>query len=167
MLTKVINNSALGFTKEVVLELVMSNKESEHFLYRVGGIIEGHEIGRSHFKRVNKETGEAENQTWTRFFGEFVAATKDGKTYEAATCFLPSYVNGQFVTGLLEEGNAEIEFGYDIFAVYSKQSATSYEFLAVPIKKADEPDRLENIKRILIGNLPKPAALIDQKSSKK
>lgn len=166
MLTKVISNKTLGFDKEKVLELVMANKDKENFLYRVFGVIEGHEIGQGKHKRVNAETGEAENTTWTKFFGEFAAIDKDGNTYEATTCFLPNYVNGKFVSELTgsDDGGLAIEFAFDVYAIYSKGSATSYEYLAAPVRKEGETSKLDAMKAAMgsVALLPgaaKPAQI--------
>lgn len=157
MLTKVISNKTVFGDKEKVLETVMKDKSTEHFMYRVFGRIEGHEIGRGKHMRVNTETGEAEATTWTKFFGEFYAKNADGGDFEGATCFLPNYVSGQFVTAL-SDGGLGIEFGYDIYCIYDKASATSYGYLAQPIKGGEEKERSEAMKNKFLTALPMPNA---------
>lgn len=143
MLLKVISNKTLGYDKPTVLKLVMTDETKEHFLYRVFGVIEGHQIGKGRHKRVDKETGEAVDTTWTKFFGDFIALKTDGRQFEASTVFLPEYVSGQFVSHLTgsngDDGAAlAIEFAYDIFARYNKDAATSYEYIAQAVRKEGE-----------------------------
>ena len=140
MLTKVITTKSVYGDKERILETVMSDKTKEHFLYRVFGAIEAQQTGKSRHKRVDKETGEAVDTFWTRFYGEFYAVSADKKQFEAATMFLPDYVSGGFKEQL-EQGVTEIVFAFDIFSVYSKDSITSYEFVAQPVKSGEEKSK--------------------------
>lgn len=169
MLLKVISNKTMGFDKERVLEMVMSDKGKEHFLYRIGGVIEGHAIGQSaKIMRANHETGQAEPSQWVKFFGDFVAMKGPSEVYEATTCFLPAYVNANFVSMLKDDGLG-IEFKYDIFAIYSKNAATSYEYLAVPVRKAGEERRATAIMADLpaLPGTPAQPAIEGPKQGKK
>lgn len=155
MLIKQISTKTVFGDKEKILETVMTDKTKEHFLYRTFGVIEGHSIGKGRHKRVNRETGEAEDTSWTRFFGTFFAKNAAGQEFEAAATFLPEYVSGQFVTGLIGDGDvAAIEFAYDIYAVYNKESITSYEFVAQAVRRSDEPDRMDAMKQAMLGSMP-------------
>lgn len=165
MLTKVISNKTAYGDKELVLETVMKDKNREHFMYRVFGTIEGHEIGRSRFTRVNEETKEAEQVTFTKFFGEFYAKNASGAEFESAVCFLPTYVSGQFVTALTGEGALGIDFAYDIFCVYDKSSATSYAYIAQPVKNAEDKAKSEAKKAQFLASMP--VAQIENKAAKK
>lgn len=136
MLTKVISTKNVFGDKEKILETVMTDKGKEHFLYRVFGAIDAHMIGKGRHQRVNRETKEAEDTFWTRFYGEFYAINADKKQFEAATLFLPDYVAGQFASQL-DNGVTGITFAYDIFASYNKESITSYEFIAQAVKSED------------------------------
>lgn len=168
MLIKQISTKTVFGDKEKILETVMKNKDTEHFLYRTFGVIEGHAIGKGKHKRVNKETGEAEDTTWTRFFGEFYAKNADGKEFEAAATFLPEYVSAQFVTGLIGETETlGIEFAYDIYAVYNKDSITSYEFVAKPVRRSDEPSRMDEMKQHMLTAMPGAAQIEGPKATKK
>lgn len=144
MLVKVISTKTVFGDKERVLETAMSDKGKEHFLYRVFGVIQGMQIGKGRFKRVNAETNTAEDTTWTKFFGDFCAINVSNENFEGASCFLPSYVNGQFESTLSAdtEGGASIEFAYDVFVRYNKDSATSYEYIAQPVRRAGDENPL-------------------------
>lgn len=150
MLVKQISTKTVFGDKEKILETVMRNKEKEHFLYRVFGVIEASETGKGRFKRVNKETGEAEDTFWTKFFGEFLAMNADGGQFEASACFLPEYITSGFAARL-DSGLTDITFAYDIFALYSKESITSYEFVAMPVKREGEISKLASL---MSGELP-------------
>lgn len=145
MLCKVISTKSVYGDKEKILELVMTDKEREHFIYRVFGAIEAHQIGKGKHKRVDKDTGEAVDTFWTKFYGEFYAVNEAGREFEAATMFLPDYVSGQFVTQLSDNETHAIEFAYDVFAVYSKESITSYEFVAQPVKRGTEESAAQKL----------------------
>lgn len=166
MLVKQISTKTVFGDKEAILKLVMTDTNTEHFLYRTFGVIEGHAIGKGKHKRVDRETGEAVDSYWTRFFGEFYAKNRDGKEFEAAATFLPEYVGGQFVTQLIGEGDvAAIEFAYDIFAVYNKDSITSYEFIAKAVRRTDEPSRVEAMKQNMLASMPN-APQLENKAKK-
>lgn len=138
MLVKVISNKTVGYDKEAVLTLVMADRGKEQFLYRIIGVIEGFSQGKGRHQRVDKDTGLAVDTQWTKFMGDFMAQKPGGEVFEAATAFIPDYVSGQFVTALKDDGQISIEFAYDIFARYNKDTATSYEYIAVPVRKAGE-----------------------------
>lgn len=139
MLLKVISTKTVFGGKDKILEIVMKDKAKEQKLYRVFGVIDGKQIGKGTHKRVNKETGLAEDTFWTKFFGEFIAVDLEGEVFEASTCFLPDYVSGKFRDAL--EGDTAIEFAFDIYARYSSDSITSYEFIALPVKREGEESK--------------------------
>lgn len=160
MLIKVISTRTVYGDKAKVLKRVMENEKTEHFLYRIFGTIEGHQLGKGKHKRVDKETGEAVDTYWTKFFGDFMAKNSDGETFEAATCFLPDYVSGQFVSKLSGETDiTNIDIAFDVFAVYSAQAATSYEYIAKPVRTTDEPSRVETMAERMLGTMPDAKAL--------
>lgn len=141
MLCKVISTKTVFGNKEKILETVMADKKREHFLYRVFGNIEASQTGKGRHKRVDKETGEAVDTFWTKFFGEFYAVNSAQDQFEASACFLPEYISAGF-TARLDSGLVDLTFAYDIFAVYSAESITSYEFIAMPVKKEGEESKV-------------------------
>lgn len=141
MLCKVISTKTVYGDKTRILETVMKDKGKEHFLYRSFGIIEASQTGKGRHKRVNRETGEAEDTFWTKFFGEFYAVNAEGGQFEASSTFLPEYVTGGF-SARLEQGITDIRFAFDIFAVFNADSITSYEFVAMPVKPEGEESKL-------------------------
>jgi hypothetical protein len=145
VLVKCIDNKSVFGDKEKILETVMSDKTREHLLYRVFGEITGSQTGLGKHKRINKETGLAEDTFWTKFMGDFRAISAEtGEMFTAATAFLPAYVSGQFVTALKDdEEGLSIIFAYDIYARYNKDSITSYEFIAVKVRKQDETNAVQ------------------------
>lgn len=141
MLTKVISTKTVFGDKEKILKLVMTDEKREHFLYRAFGVIEASQTGKGRHKRIDKESGEAVDTYWTKFFGEFYAVNSAGNEFEASSCFLPEYVTGGF-TARLDQGITDIRFAFDIFAVYNKDSITSYEFVAMPVKPEGEESKI-------------------------
>lgn len=171
MLCKQISTKTVYGDKEKILETVMKDKNREHFLYRVFGVIEASQTGKGRHKRVDKETGEAVDTFWTKFFGEFVAMNADQTQFEASACFLPEYISGGF-NARIEAGLTDLTFAYDIFAVYNKDSITSYEFIAMPVKREGEVSKLEAL--MSGGTLPalpttgrKATPLLEGSKSKK
>lgn len=144
MLVKQISTKTVFGDKEKILETVMKDKNREHFLYRVFGVIEASQVGKGKHKRVDKETGEAVDTYWTKFFGEFLAMNAEEQQFEASACFLPEYLSGGF-NARIESGLTDLTFAYDIFAVYNKDSITSYEFIAMPVKREGEVSKLESL----------------------
>lgn len=150
MLTKQISTKTVFGDKEKILETVMKDKTREHFLYRVFGVIEASMTGKGRHKRVDKESGEAVDTFWTKFFGEFYAVNADQGQFEATACFLPEYISGGFAARL-DSGLTDLTFAYDIFAVYNKDSITSYEFVAMPVKREGEVSKLQ---ALMQGDMP-------------
>lgn len=159
MLLKVISTKTVFGDKEKILETVMKDKASAHLLYRVFGEISGYEIGKGRHQRIDKETKQAVDTFWTRFSGDFRAVDLNGEIFEASTAFLPDYVSGQFVTELKEEGGTTIAFAYDVFARYNTAAATSYEFIATPVKKQGEEDRVAAM-MLALPPMPKGTPLL-------
>lgn len=159
MLVKVISTKTVFGDKAKILKLVMTDEKTEHFLYRVFGEIEAQQIGKGKHKRVDKETNEAVDTFWTKFFGEFYAVNADKEEFEGATVFLPEYISGQF-KAQLETGVTGLTFAYDVFGVYSKDSITSYEFIAKPVRTSTEPTKAETMRAAM------PALPSEQKKLK-
>ena len=167
MLIKVISTRSVYGDKAKVLKTVMENEKTEHFLYRIFGTIEGHQIGRGKHKRVDKESGEAVDTYWTKFFGDFMAKNSDNETLEAATCFLPDYVSGQFVSKLSGETDiTSIDIAFDVFAIYSKDSITSYEYIAKAVRATDEPSKVEQMAQRMLGTMPNAPRLENKSKGK-
>lgn len=142
MLVKVITTKTVFGDKEKVLETVMKDKTREHFLYRVFGVIDAKQEGETaRFQRLNKDTNAMEPSEWTKLFGDFAAINADNETFEGAALFLPGYVTGQF-SEQLESGALGIHFAFDVFARYNKDVATSYEYIAAPVKRAGQESPL-------------------------
>lgn len=161
MLVKQISVKTVYGDKEKILEAVMKDKTKEAFLARMFGVIEGYQKGKGRHQRVNRDTKEAEDTFWHRFGGDFRAVNDQGEIFESATAFLPEYVSGSFITTIDNNDEAVIEFAFDIYARYNKDSITSYEFIAQPVKKGDEGERMKAMEAELLklpANAPKQIA---------
>jgi len=150
MLCKVISTKSVFGNKADIQKLVLDNQKEPQFLYRVWGVMTGYVTGQSKFTRTDPETGEVSNVEWTKFAGDFAAANNRGQLFESAICFIPDYVSGPLRQGLESEQGTEVQFGFDIFAVYSEKSATSYEFVAQPLRD----NSVENRLTAMANNMP-------------
>lgn len=168
MLCKTISTKTVFGDKEKILETVMKDKTREHFLYRVFGEIEASQTGMGRHKRVDRETGEAKDTFWTKFFGEFYAVNSEKGEFEASTCFLPEYISGGYKEQL-SAGVVGITFAFDVYAVYNKDSITSYEFVAQPVRTTGEAESAAMKMAAAMPALPTDAApkRIADKAAKK
>lgn len=162
MLIKAISTRTVGFEKADVQKLVLADEKSSHFLYRIAGEADACVTGKSKFKQTDQETGESVPSSWTKFSGEFIAMNSKNEQFESAIAFLPNYVAGPLAQAITE--GQVINFAFDIYAVYNKQSATSYEYVAQPLRSADGESRVA-ARMEGLGLLPhqKPKALTDGK----
>jgi hypothetical protein len=159
MLIKAIDTKTVYGGKTDIQKLVLSDEKKSHFLYRVWGVIEGYLRGESKkHTRTDKDTGEVTNSTWVKFGGDFRALKEDGTEYEAAVCFLPPYVTGPIVQAIDNAGESEvnIQFAFDVFAVFDSNSATSYTYVCQPLKDAGAESKLAKMQAAL-PPMPKKA----------
>jgi len=147
MLVKVINTKSVFGNKADIQTLVLpeENRKEPQFLFRVFGQITGYIQGPSKFERKDEETGELTRGTWTKFAGDFVAINRNGRSFESVICFLPDYVGGPMMQGIKDAPGNAVEFAFDIFASYSEKSATSYEFIAQPLRNEGEQSATEKM----------------------
>ena len=139
LLKKISTRTVFG-VKADVLKLVLADQKTNQFLFRVYGEAMGHVSGSSRF------TDKDEPSNWTALAGEFEAINRDGEVFNAAICFLPAYVTGPIVERLKEEGISKVLFGFDIYAAFDEKAATSYVYLAEPLRKADEVSPLDGMR---------------------
>lgn len=115
---KKITAKSLGFNKGKVQELCITDKETQHPLYRVVGIANG------------TKSGEGDNGPWVGLTGMFQATNiETGEIFSSAVCFLPRYIMEIYVGGLNLEGVESVNVGVDVYAKYDEGSATSYEYI--------------------------------------
>lgn len=145
MLTKQISTRTVFGSKADIQKLVLDDQKEPQFLYRIVGEITGFVTGQSKHDRIDKETGEISKQEWTKFAGDFVAINRDSRQYEAVICFLPDYIGGPLRNAIAAEPGNAVQIGFDIYAMYSEKSATSYEFIAQPMRGANETSKVENM----------------------
>jgi hypothetical protein len=165
MLCKVINTKSVFGNKADVQKLVLEDQKEPQFLYRICGEITGYVTGQSRFTRTNEETGEVTNSEWTKFAGDFIAINRDGRQFESVICFLPDYIGGPLKEAIKNEPGNAVQIGFDVFAMYSEKSATSYEFIAQPMRGGDEKSKAEQMLAAMpaLPNAPKNKALAHKK----
>lgn len=152
MLCKQISTKTVFGSKADVQTLVLpeANRKQPQFLYRVFGQITGYVEGKSKFDRKDADTGEVSDSMWTKFAGDFFAVNRDKAEFEAAICFLPEYVGGPMKRAIeMDQDHNAVEFAFDIFAVYSEKSGTSYEYIAQPLRRDDKPSAIERMQALL------------------
>lgn len=150
MLCKVISTKTVFGNKADIQKLVLDNQKEPQFLYRLVGEITGYVTGDSKFTRTDPETGEVTTQQWTKFAGDFVAINRDERQFESVICFIPDYVGGPIRQAIINEPGNAVQIGFDIYAMYSEKSATSYEFVAQPLRGAGEMSKVET----MVQNMP-------------
>jgi hypothetical protein len=158
-LAKQLSTRTVFGTKADIQKLVLADEAANHFLYRIFGEITGYVQGKGRHKRIDKETGEAQDTFWTKFAGEFIAVRGDNEEFMSSLCFLPDYIAGPYRQRLENDGEAEIPFAFDIYAKFSKDSATSYEYIAVPVRPTGEESKLAKMVKAM-PQLPRPGQLL-------
>lgn len=126
--------------KDAILELVLSDKETEHKLFRIAGTCIGSRTGES------DET----DKPWVCLLGNFQAQSySTGEVFQSGKAFVPMYVADR-ILGRLTGDVQSVTFCYDITAGYDSKSATSYVYGASPVAMPGaEPDPMEKLWRTL------------------
>lgn len=130
-LLKVISVKTMtGLAKTDLQKLVLENQTKNVPLFRVYGEATGYVSGEGKFKR-----DDGTPSTWNKLAGDFEAVRFDtGEIFQSAMCFLPDYVTAPILKELGQEGVQAVQFAYDILLQFDPQSATSYIFLAKPLR---------------------------------
>lgn len=145
MLCKVISTKTVFGTKADIQKLVLADQKEPQFLYRLVGELTGYVTGDSKFTRTDPETGEVTTQQWTKFAGDFIAINRNENQFESVICFLPDYIGGPIRNAIAAEPGNAVQIGFDIFALFSEKSATSYEFIAQPLRDTSQTSRAESL----------------------
>lgn len=156
MLCKVINTKSVFGGKADIQKLVLEDQKEPQFLYRIIGEISGFVTGKSKFTRTDTETGEVMDQLWTKFAGDFVAINRGGRQFESVICYLPDYIGGPLRNAIEHEPGNAVQIGFDVFAMFSEKSATSYEFIAQPLR---DQSAQEKVASMLAGMSPLPGGV--------
>lgn len=118
-----ISPAELGYKKENLQEMVFSDKNAEHFLYRVVGVVTGLKPYRSRLEN-------SEGDTQFGLLGQFEATLRDGEQLSGSTLYLPSYVQGMITAALSLEDTHAVRIAFDIYVSFNAESATSYTYIA-------------------------------------
>lgn len=166
LLKKISTRTVYG-SKADIQKLVLDDQKSNHLLYRVYGEAKGYVSGTSKFSDKDEPSG------WTAIAGEFEAVSaKDGEVFNAAICFLPGYVTGPIVERLKSDDTEGVIFGFDIYAKYDEKAATSYVYLAEPLRRQGETSPLELMREgfkplQIAGGSSRPALIEGHAKAKK
>lgn len=110
----------LGFDKETVLKLVLSDTSKKHFLVRFVGVATG-------LKPYKIKEGENAGQTAYGLMGTFEGDT--GEVAKAGTVlYLPGYAQDMVANALSIGEDVQVRIAFDVYAKYDKDAATSYVF---------------------------------------
>jgi len=145
MLCKIINTKSVFGGKADIQKLVLDDQKEPQFLYRIIGEISGFVTGKSKFQRTDTETGEVQDQEWTKFAGDFIAINRGGRQFESVICFLPDYIGGPIKSAIEHEPGNAVQIGFDVFAMFSEKSATSYEFIAQPLRDQSAQEKVSSM----------------------
>lgn len=118
-----ISPKEMGYDKETLLKLVLSNTAVEHALYRVVGIA-------TSLKPYKDKTENGNGETKFGLMGQFEATSVDGEIKTGSSLYLPTYVNDMIVAALSMEGTEAVRLAFDVYVKYEKDAATSYTYIA-------------------------------------
>lgn len=138
----------MGYSKSRILEMIMGDKGSDHFLFRVVGVASGLKPYR------NKQEGDRQGEVMFGLLGQFEATNADGEVKVGSVCYLPGYVNDMIVAALSMEDTAAVRIAFDVYARFDESAATSYVFTARDLLNA-EPQGVAEVKAEL-ASLPMP-----------
>lgn len=142
-----ISAKEVGFSKANILQLVLNERTSDVFLFRVIGQATDLQAYKSKFEdREEEEEGFG-------LLGQFEATTNSGEVFTGQTLYLPKFAQSM-VVGAVKNGN-NVGVALDIYAAFDEEAATSYVF---KVRSLLEPDRsaIDALKKS-IGNTPMPA----------
>ena len=146
-----ISPKEMGFDKEAILKLVLSDTAMEFALYRVVGIA-------TSLKPYKDKTDSGNGEIKFGLMGQFEATSVDGEVKNGSALYLPSYVNDMVVSALSIEGTEAVRLAFDIYAKYEKSAATSYVFVARDLLNAGGQS-VEEIKAEISSLPPMPKTL--------
>ncbi len=126
---KKLSVAELGYSKAVILALVIANQTQPHFLARFMGTARGIRPYK------DKETGDQK----FGLIGEFRGIGADGETLDGSVLYLPSYVNDMVVAAFGDEDVSSIRIAMDVYAEYNEKSATSYSFTVSDLLNESTP----------------------------
>lgn len=114
--------AALGWDKEEILKLVLSNTEEKHHLARFVGSVNG-------LKPYKIREGERAGEAAYGLLGAFEGTSSTGEVLDGSVLYLPGYVNDAIVAVFSASDDiASIKIAMDVYASYDKTAATSYVF---------------------------------------
>lgn len=141
---------SFGWTKPVILEAVMKDKENDVFLCRVGGIATG-------LRKYKIPASQVKDGVEDGFglSGQFVGVGPDGVEVKGSVLYLPRYVHDMVEAALsIGDDVAGVRIGFDIYARYDEASATSYIFVARDLLN-EGSSSVDSVKETLFA-LPMP-----------
>ncbi len=122
-LARKLSLNGLGWDKPTILKLVLDDPKSEHHLARVVGVATAP-------KPYKIKEGDRAGETAYGLMGQFEGTNSHtGETINSAVCFLPEYAADMVLGALASSDDVmSVKIAFDIYAIYSEKSATSYEF---------------------------------------
>lgn len=143
---------SFGFDKATILKLVMTDEQADHFLCRFMGVATG--LRKYKIPVAQQKDGE---DSGFGLSGMFEGVSNDGEVVKGSILYLPKYVH-EMVEAALSIGDdvAGVNIGFDIYARYNVDAATSYVFVARDLLN-DGSAGLDNVKARVTA-LPMPGS---------
>lgn len=135
LLRRIDRASVIG-DKGAILDIVISNKNQTHFLYRVGGIVIGQVSG-------TKKQADGKDTIWTKLIGRFRAINHKGNAFAAAAAFLPPDLTAVLLATMEKSDADQVYFFYDVYARYDATLATSYGYICEAVRDTTVEDPLD------------------------
>lgn len=122
-----ITAARMGFDKETVLEMVMSDKDSQHDLFHVVGSASQAQV---------KESKEYQDRESIEFRGSFLAINaQTGEQFKSGKLYLPSVVEAEIAAAV--QRNGLVEIAMTVVAEYAAKAATLYTYNVKSYGKED------------------------------
>ncbi len=122
-LAKKLSVAGLGWDKPALQKLTLGDQTSEHHIARFVGVATAP-------KPYKVKEGDRAGETAFGLLGQFEGTNSHtGETINSAVCYLPEYATEMVIGALTSSDDVQsVKIAFDIYAVYSAKSATSYEF---------------------------------------
>lgn len=117
---------SFGWDKPALQTVVLNDKETDHFLARMGGVA----TGVRRYVKPADQVKEGEDRHGFALVGTFVGVGSTGEEIKGSSLYLPGYINEMVIAALnLGDDVSGVEIGFDIYARYDAKSGPGYVFV--------------------------------------
>lgn len=133
-------------SKADIQKLVLDDQKNNIHLYRIFGQATGYVSGKSKFQNPDG----SDQADWIGIAGDFEAMNAvTGECFQGVIAFLPTYIVQPIVEAVKNPEIDAVNIAFDVFAQYDSTSATSYIYLARPVKQAGEKTVVDTMREAL------------------